>query len=305
LDCETNPGSAGLSIPISSDGPDTLPSVLTQLSTRLEVTPGDYTIRPGAFTCQGIRYTPSEAVVTATVPRFITGYAFLFYRPTTGPSQPGTGTDALSILNSLTVQIESRSGYDRDLFRHWIDADGDGCDTREEVLIAESTTPVATMSGCRITGGAWVSAFDGVRTTDPSSFDVDHFVPLAEAWDSGASQWSASTRQAFANDLGYAGSLIAVSASSNRSKGDRDPAEWLPPNTSYRCTYTTTWIAVKYRWSLSVDPTELGALQGAVNSCGNPSIALPAKAAIGTSRERKSGGELCGVGSTILYLHAR
>lgn len=162
--------------------------------------------------------------------------------------------------------------------RHWIDADGDGCDTREEVLLEESTTPAQAGTGCRITGGQWVSAFDGAETLDPSTFDVDHMVPLAEAWDSGASAWSASTRQAFANDLGYSGSLIAVSASSNRSKGDRDPAEWLPPNSSFRCTYVLTWIAIKYRWSLSIDPVERGTLQQQVASCGDPTLALPARA---------------------------
>lgn len=201
--------------------------------------------------------------------------------PTPTPPPVGGGDDAASVLASLPVRSEVRTGYDRDLFRHWIDADGDGCDTREEVLLEESLTPTQTTTGCRVTSGSWSSAFDGVTTRDPSSFDVDHMVPLAEAWDSGAREWSAATRQAFANDLGYSGSLIAVSASSNRSKGDRDPAEWLPPSISYRCTYVTTWIAVKFRWSLSVDPVERTALQSAVTSCGNPTVSLPPKARTG------------------------
>ena len=194
------------------------------------------------------------------------------------PEPPIGGNDALSVLAMLTVSTEVRTGYDRALFRHWIDADGDGCDTREEVLLAESTIPAQVSTGCRITSGRWVSAFDGVQTLDPSTFDVDHLVPLAEAWDSGARRWNAATRQAFANDLEFEGSLIAVSASSNRSKGDRDPAEWLPAKDSYRCTYVTTWVAVKYRWSLSIDPVESNALRRDLTSCGNPVIALPARA---------------------------
>lgn len=193
---------------------------------------------------------------------------------------PGGAGNALSVLSALVVSEEIRSGYDRSLFRHWIDADGDGCDTREEVLLQESTTPTHTTTGCRITSGRWQSMFDGVVTRDPSTFDVDHFVPLAEAWDSGAREWDAQTRQAFANDLDYEGSLIAVSASSNRSKGDRDPAEWLPVQDTYRCTYVTTWVAVKYRWSLSVDPVESSALRRDLTSCGNPVIALPPRAPI-------------------------
>jgi hypothetical protein len=102
--------------------------------------------------------------------------------------------------------------------------------------------------------------------------DIDHMVPLAESWDSGASTWSASERQAYANELGDARSLIAVFASSNRSKGDQDPAEWMPPAQDYRCTYATTWVAVKTRWGLSVDPAESEALEGILAGCPDPEI---------------------------------
>lgn len=200
-----------------------------------------------------------------------------------GPNPPSGGEDSLTVLAMLPVSAEVRYGYDRSLFRHWVDADADGCDTRAEVLRQESTSPVQITTGCRITSGRWVSAFDGAQTVDPSTFDVDHVVPLAEAWDSGARDWDVTTRQAFANDLGFAGSLIAVSASSNRSKGDRDPAEWLPPDTSYRCTYVTTWIAVKYRWSLSIDPVEKASMKRDLNGCGNPSLSLPEKVPIRTA----------------------
>jgi hypothetical protein len=113
---------------------------------------------------------------------------------------------------------------------------------------------------------------------DPSQLDVDHMVPLAEAWGSGARRWTTEVREAFANDLGYAGSLIAVTASSNRSKGDQDPAEWLPPRTAYRCTYVSEWIAVKWRWRLTIDKTEQASLRVLANACGNPRITLPARA---------------------------
>lgn len=276
--CESQARPGEPRIPIEVTGPSIVPTVLTQLATRLEVLTGTYTVKPLPFDCEGIRYEPREQSVTVTVERVITAYAFLYFRAVVDPSPPGPGTTASSILATLAVGTETRSGYDRDLFRHWTDADGDGCDTREEVLLQESITPALTEPGCRLTNGRWVSLFDRVETEDPSTFDVDHMVPLAEAWDSGANHWSASTREAFANDLGYAGSLIAVSASSNRSKGDRDPAEWLPTNTSYHCTYVTTWIAIKYRWSLSVDPAEKSSLQRHVVACGDPGMSLPPKA---------------------------
>ncbi|MFM9036651.1 MAG: HNH endonuclease family protein, partial [Actinomycetota bacterium] len=154
----------------------------------------------------------------------------------------------------LRVEAEYTSGYNRDLFRHWIDADGDGCETRKEVLIAESLEPVQTGSQCAILTGRWYSIYDNTETTDSSRFDIDHVVALKEAWDSGAWNWTADQRKEFANDLSEPFFLIAVSASSNRSKSDRDPAEWLPTNTAYRCDYVRIWIDVKRAWNLSVDP---------------------------------------------------
>lgn len=197
---------------------------------------------------------------------------------------------ALVVIKKLPVKAERRQGYNRSLFKHWVDADGDGCDTRQEVLIRQSLRRVSRGPGCRVTSGRWVSAFDGARTTNPSTFDIDHLVPLAEAWDSGAHSWDAATRQAFANDLGFEGSLIAVSASSNRSKSDQDPAEWLPPRTQYRCTYVTSWIAVKHRWSLAIDKRERDALRRSAKACGNPRIMLPPKAKVVTGSGGGSGG---------------
>ncbi len=145
--------------------------------------------------------------------------------------------------------------------------DGDGCDTRREVLIAEAVKAPIVGSNCYLTDGRWISLYDGIETTDPSTFDVDHVVALAEAWDSGASGWSADRRTRFANDLGVDWALIAVSASSNRSKSDRDPSDWLPPLLGVRCEYLSMWIAVKVRWTLSVDPAERTALEAGVGGC--------------------------------------
>ncbi len=46
----------------------------------------------------------------------------------------------------------------------------------------------------------------------------------------GAPGWTAARREAYANDLGQASSLVAVTARSKRTKADQDPAEWLPPS---------------------------------------------------------------------------
>jgi hypothetical protein len=176
-------------------------------------------------------------------------------------------TCGASPLTGLRIEPEHVGGYERELFRHWIDADRDGCDTRREVLIAESTTPVRVGAGCSIVGGSWFSAYDGVTTTDASKFDIDHLVPLKEAWDSGAHAWSDDRREAFANDLRLPDSLIAVSASSNRSKSDRDPADWMPPRAEHHCTYVVAWITVKRAWDLSVDPNEHRKLEQVLANC--------------------------------------
>lgn len=203
---------------------------------------------------------------------------------TSKPATPAQETSAKSsfefLLAELAIESEYPNGYDRDYFNHWIDSDGDGCNTRREVLIQESRTGTSISGNCQV-AGQWVSLFDNVITTDASSFDVDHMVPLKEAWDSGAYGWDSGTRTRFANDLGYAHSLIAVSASSNRSKSDRDPAQWLPANSKFHCAYAFRWLAVKYRWSLSVDSSEALQLGRMATSCANGDYgSIPEKASV-------------------------
>lgn len=175
----------------------------------------------------------------------------------------GTG---LKLLARLATAPEHSDGYDRTLFIHWSDADRDGCSTRNEVLIAESRTTARLGTGCSV-AGSWRSSYDGVTTTTASKFDVDHVVALKEAWDSGAWDWTSARRKAYANDLGDWRSLRAVSAASNRSKSDKDPAQWLPTLTSFRCTYAREWVVVKVRWSLSVDTLERTALKRILTGC--------------------------------------
>ena len=156
-------------------------------------------------------------------------------------------------------------GYSRNLFKHWIDADKDGCNTRYEVLIAEAIVKPKVGAGCYLTGGKWKSSYDGKVFTNPTGLDIDHMVPLAEAWRSGAWAWTASQRMEFANDLEDSRSLLAVTASLNRSKGDRDVAGWLPVKA--QCAYISNWIAVKSRFDLTVDPTEGEFLLSKITSC--------------------------------------
>ena len=165
---------------------------------------------------------------------------------------------------SLTVKTENRTGYDRDLFPHWITQSG-ACNTREVVLKRDGTD-VEQNSSCAATSGSWYSVYDGATWTAASDLDIDHLVPLAEAWDSGAGSWTTSRRQSFANDLTRP-QLIAVTDNVNQSKGDQDPATWMPSRTAYRCTYVRAWVQVKYYYGLSVDSAEKSALQNYLASC--------------------------------------
>lgn len=175
-------------------------------------------------------------------------------------------------LTALAVQAEDRTGYERTKFRHWTDADRDGCSTRLEVLIEEAITAPEQGANCALTGGSWYSPYDDAYFAQARALDIDHLVPLAEAWDCGASAWTSAERQAYANDLDDARALIAVSAASNRSKADQDPTTWQPPATGYRCTYATDWVAIKTRWSLAVDPAEQTAISDILDTCPNAPI---------------------------------
>ena len=163
----------------------------------------------------------------------------------------------LTALDCVPVVEERIGGYKRSLFKHWIDANKNGKDTRAEVLIAESLVSVRFSStGKTVSTGKWLSLYDGETWTKASDVDVDHVVALAEAWRSGAWKWSAARRQAYANDLGVAWTLRAVTDNVNQSKSDDDPTYWLPPLESANCVYLTEWVAVKIRWKLSVDAEE-------------------------------------------------
>lgn len=192
-----------------------------------------------------------------------------------GLSTWGAGVYSVDeLLGRVEVAPESAgAGYERDLFGGWRDLDGDGCDTRDEVLQAESAAPVTLApDGCGVVSGQYLSIYDGYSTPDPSELEVDHLVALSEAWRSGASVWSPERRAAFANDLGHPGALVAVTAAMNRSKSDRDPASWQPPNRGAWCAFTADWVTVKARWQLTMDTAEARAVRNMLAGCGQRAV---------------------------------
>jgi hypothetical protein len=180
-----------------------------------------------------------------------------------GEPEPDSG-DAAARLKKLTVaKAASMGGYSRDRFPHWRST-GDNCDVRDTVLKRDGSK--VKVKGCNVTAGRWTSAYDGKAFTNPTLVDIDHMVPLANAWRSGAATWTDDKRADFANDLERP-QLIAVSAASNRSKGDQDPSTWQPKLAKSWCQYADDWIAVKSHWKLSVTTAEKAALTDMLGTC--------------------------------------
>ncbi|QCD60333.1 HNH endonuclease family protein [Streptomyces hawaiiensis] len=193
---------------------------------------------------------------------------------TTAPPAHAAETVPLAeAVANLPLATESRDGYTREAFKHWTGGDdpADGCTTRSEVLIAEAVEAPTVGPRCRITGGTWWSYYDQMTVTSASGLDIDHMVPLAEAWDSGASAWTAQRREAYANDQGQEASLVAVTARSNRSNADQDPAQWMPPATDVLCRYAAEWTAT-LRWNLTTDDTEYAALNDLAAACPDQTV---------------------------------
>ncbi|MGB1489240.1 MAG: GmrSD restriction endonuclease domain-containing protein [Acidimicrobiales bacterium] len=189
--------------------------------------------------------------------------------PTPRPSPTSTVEPAeqVTLENTLLTQLGSlriepeyeATPYDRSEFPHWDDEDGDGMNTRLEILSLEKVGDVGWYSRW---DGEWYAGEGGLSAP---RFDIDHIVSLKEAWRSGADEWSASDKDTFADDML---NLTAVTASSNRSKGAKDASEWLPSEPSGKCYLLIRVIQVKTKWSLSIDQGEYTTLKELTESCG-------------------------------------
>ncbi len=199
---------------------------------------------------------------------------------TTMPGSTVRQISSRKLLRSLKVRKETSKGFRRSKFRTWVDADGDRCNTRSEVLLAEAKKPPTLLPPCRLTGGRWYSRYDGVGTNKRSAVGIEHLVPLQEVWQSGARRWRASSRKAFANDLSYQPTLNVATKRVLRARGTSEPQRWLPPRKSTRCSYEAQWVAVKWRWRLALDKAERKFLVKSLRRCGWPEVEKPARPSI-------------------------
>ncbi|MBK0869343.1 MAG: HNH endonuclease [Saccharopolyspora sp.] len=183
------------------------------------------------------------------------------------PDAASSDAPAAAQLAQLEVAPEgSMDGYSRDRFEHWKPAPqaGKNCNTREAVLRRDGED-VAVNNACESTSGSWVSSYTGGTVRSGSDVDIDHMVPLADAWRSGADEWTDQRREQFANDMNLP-QLVAADAKSNRAKGDKDPSEWKPAKATW-CEYSTDWVTVKHSYGLTVTEQEKSALQEMLATC--------------------------------------
>lgn len=180
------------------------------------------------------------------------------------PAIPDPAT-AKTQLGELAVGPQGpMDGYDREKFPHWSEG-SNGCNTREAVLKRDGEG-VEVGEDCYPTSGTWKSAYDGGTWEKPSDLDIDHVVPLAAAWRSGAAEWPQQQREAFANDL-ESPQLIAVTDNVNQEKSDQTPETWMPPEAGYHCTYASMWVASKHKYKLTITEGEKSKLEQALNGC--------------------------------------
>lgn len=195
---------------------------------------------------------------------------------------------ALAAVDGLEVRGRApRTGYDRDLFgAGWVDTDGNGCDTRNDVLArdlaGEAFRPGTR--GCVVLSGTLADPYSGrvieFRRGEGTSeaVQIDHVVALSDAWQKGAQRWDAAQRTAFANDPL---NLLAVDGPLNMQKGDGDAATWLPPDGSFRCAYVARQVGVKLRYGVWVTRAERNAVATVLGGC--PDEPLPGEEAVPSS----------------------
>lgn len=190
---------------------------------------------------------------------------------------PGEQGLVAEMLDQLRVSAPSTAAYISGRFREGLDLDGDGCDTKQEILFQKSEVPATVEGDCTVISGQWTSYYDNVIHVDPAATELEHLVPLKEAWISGAWSWSDAQRDAFANDTDDSRTLNIVTPGISAVKADKDPAGWVPqlPFENTRCVYASQWIVVKLRWNLAIDPAEKTALQKALAQCFQPTAVVP------------------------------
>ncbi|MPV51031.1 DUF1524 domain-containing protein [Pseudactinotalea sp. HY160] len=181
-------------------------------------------------------------------------------------------TEAADRFEQITIEGLQPITYDREgqFGRAWMDVDGNGCDTRNDILARDLTSITLDDDDCTVLTGTLLDPYTGktidfergVRTS--SKVQIDHIVPLHRAAQSGALDWDQDTREAFANDPI---NLIASDGPANMSKGDRGPGDWLPANEAFHCDYVAAYVSVIDTYDLAMPAGDARAAQEVLATC--------------------------------------
>lgn len=160
--------------------------------------------------------------------------------------------------------------------RAWIDVDGNGCDTRNDILKRDMVSFETFRGDCEVQTGILNDVYSGStidfvhtnafgkNTGDSMTVQIDHVIPLNWAWQNGAEAWSQDTRILFANDPI---NLKAVEGKQNSSKSDKGPSAWMPAAGSYHCTYAVDFTSVLQKYELTIPAADQQALLGTLAGC--------------------------------------
>jgi len=191
-----------------------------------------------------------------------------------GAAVAGADGSALTLLATLPVRAEDNSPkYRRDEFgAAWADVDKNGCDTRNDILRRDlRSTTIRKADDCTVLTGELTDPYTTRiirfnRERNASAVQIDHVVPLADAWRTGALDWTDAQRKAFANDPE---NLLAVDGPTNQEKSDQDASEWLPPSPGEQCPYVARQVGLKARYHLWVVQAEADAMRTILGKCPN------------------------------------
>lgn len=184
---------------------------------------------------------------------------------------PDWGSIGEALGGFTAPSSERKPAYERKLFGDgWLDTDGNGCDTRNDILARDLTNKIVDGNGCTVLSGTLTDLYTGKTihfTRGPatsSAVQIDHIIPLALAWNEGAWKWSNAQREAFANDPM---NLLAVDGPTNGSKSDRSISAWLPPAKSAHCEYVALYVAVHDKYDLAMSDADRNTASTLIGAC--------------------------------------
>lgn len=194
------------------------------------------------------------------------------------PISPSDTKAALAGLNTLTIANADKVSYNRDEWKQWSSQPGHACwDTREAALYRDAKPGTVVIldankkettdvnKACSIKSGDWIDPYSNKEITNPSGLDIDHVIPLSYVAQHGGQVWDKKKKEKYANDLSDPHHLLAVSASENRSKGDKGPSAYQPK--VGQCSYAVYWVNVAKTWNISITSADKSALEKMLGTC--------------------------------------